>query len=204
MWIPHVFLLCRWVFYCVLQVLWQFPSGFYQLQYWVIGPEDFSIERIICRWDNLKATYNTNKVGSLLFMDLPVYNTTFPIIFFFLVVTSRFFFISDLDFQAFFFQNIRVCDLSTKGCAWSVPVRRRMTSVTNFGNQHFPLAQGHAHCQTCHSGKVVIGSDCKAGEVNTQTTTVCHQLFMFCRDAFDFSHWQRMQMDDSCIEPFQN
>lgn len=130
--------------------------------------------------------------------------TRFPIIFFFPVVTSRFFFISDLDFQAFFFQNIRVCDLSNKGCAWNVPVRRRMTSVTNFGNQHFPLAQGHAHCQTCHSGKVVIGSDCKAGEVNMQTSTVCHQLFMFCRDAFDFSHWQRMQMDDSCIEPFQN
>lgn len=43
--------------------------------------------------------------------------TRFPIIFFFAVVTSRFFFISDLDFQAFFFQNIRVCDLSTKGCA---------------------------------------------------------------------------------------
>lgn len=109
-----------------------------------------------------------------------------------------------LGLPGIFFQNIRVCDLSTKGCAWNVPVRRRMTSVTNFGNQHFPLAQGHAHCQTCHSGKVVIGSDCKAGEVNMQTSTVCHQLFMFCRDAFDFSHWQRMQMDDSCIEPFQN
>ena len=142
MWIPHVFFLCRWVFYCVLQVLWQFPSRFYHLQYWVIGPEDFSMERIICRWDNLKATYNTNKVGSLLFVDLPVY-TPDSLSFFSLRLQHRVSFLFPTwTSRHFFFQNIRVCDLSTKGCAWSVPVRFTNDKYNQLRKPTFPFSPG--------------------------------------------------------------